>query len=84
MTMRLWLGTGMMTAAFISCGVGAQTAPVEYEYGMKLDIAKVISLTEPDQQICEVVKAQMTYLDSSGQQRELIYRKLASVCSYYD
>ncbi|MNV97354.1 hypothetical protein D3C71_1924610 [compost metagenome] len=51
---------------------------------MKLDIAKVISLTEPDQWGCEVVMAQMTYLDSSGQQRELIYRKLANACSYRD
>ncbi|MNO08145.1 hypothetical protein D3C81_2306560 [compost metagenome] len=57
---------------------------MEYEYGMKLDIAKVISLTEPDQWTCEVVMAQMTYLDSSGQQRELIYRKLANACSYRD
>ncbi len=84
MNIRLWLGTGAMAGAFISCGVGAQTAPVEYEYGMNLDIAKVVALTEPDQQVCEVVMAQMTYIDSSGQQRELLYRKLADVCSYRD
>lgn len=82
MNIRLWLGTGVMALACVTTGVQAQGTPVEYEYGMKLDIAKVIALTEPDQQICEVVKAQMTYLDSSGQQHELQYLKLADACSY--
>ncbi|MFD2641629.1 DUF2790 domain-containing protein [Pseudomonas japonica] len=61
----------------------AQTpTPVDYRYGMPLDIAKVLDLREPagDQQ-CKVVQATMTYLDSHGQEHALRYLKLAEECS---
>ncbi|MHA6195633.1 DUF2790 domain-containing protein [Pseudomonas wadenswilerensis] len=61
----------------------AQTpAPVDYHYGMRLDIARVLDMREPatDYQ-CKVVVATMTYLDSQGQEHALNYRKLSTECS---
>lgn len=56
--------------------------PVDYRYGMPLDIAKVLDMREPatDYQ-CKVVVATMTYLDSRGQEHALNYRKLSTECS---
>lgn len=83
MTIRLWLSATVMTLASLSSNLQAQTTAVDYEYGMQLDIAKVISLSEADNYAweCNVVKVQMIYLDSAGQQHVLNYLKLPEVCS---
>ncbi|PNB75226.1 DUF2790 domain-containing protein [Pseudomonas sp. GW456-E7] len=49
-------------------------APVvkDYEYGMKLDVVKVVSVVRP-QAACAVVPAAMTYEDSKGQLNTLKY-----------
>jgi len=59
----------------------ASKAPVEiYTYATKLDIKKVITLTDiPDQ--CGSVPAQMTYEDSHGQQHVLQYLVMGTGCS---
>ncbi|MBT9303587.1 DUF2790 domain-containing protein [Pseudomonas sp. TAE6080] len=44
-----------------------------YEYGMKLDIAKVVSVTPPIR-ACKVVPSRMTYEDSSGTIKTLEYQ----------
>ncbi|WP_053144475.1 DUF2790 domain-containing protein [Pseudomonas sp. P97.38] len=51
-----------------------KAAPVvkEYEYGMALDVVKVVSVVRP-QTACEVVPAAMTYEDSSGQLNTIRY-----------
>lgn len=56
---------------------------VQYVYGMRLDIAKVVEITEPYELYgtCRVVPARMTYEDSSGQQQTLEYLRMSSVCS---
>lgn len=70
----------------VACSAVALAAdpPVEeYVYGMRLDIDKVVAITEPDELYapCRVVSAQMTYEDSAGQLRTLEYLRLSSVCS---
>ncbi|MCK3863831.1 DUF2790 domain-containing protein [Pseudomonas sp. B329] len=55
--------------------------PPNYAYGMPLDIARIVSLEEPDSRTCKVVEAKMTYLNSLGQLKTLTYRKHADVCS---
>jgi hypothetical protein len=61
--------------------VAASKAPVEiYTYGMKLDIKKVITVTDiPDQ--CGPVPAKMTYEDSHGQQHVMQYQVMGNGCS---
>ncbi|MDQ3201516.1 MAG: DUF2790 domain-containing protein [Pseudomonadota bacterium] len=51
-----------------------------YRYGMPLQVAKVISLTEPSTVECEVVSAHMKYIDSAGRPAEITYRKLSEAC----
>ncbi|MFJ3368405.1 DUF2790 domain-containing protein [Pseudomonas sp. NPDC086251] len=55
--------------------------PVEnYAYGTKLDIKKVIAVSDiPDQ--CGPVPAQMTYEDSNGQRHILQYQVMGTGCS---
>jgi len=52
-----------------------------YHYGMPLDIDKVLTMSEPDTRLCDVVQASMVYLDSAGRQHTLQYLKLAQACS---
>jgi hypothetical protein len=57
-----------------------QIAVEQYHYGMRLDIAKVISSTSiPD--VCNVVPAHMTYEDSNGQRHVLQYQVMGNGCS---
>lgn len=69
-------------ALLLTGAVQAQDVVPEYHYGMHLDVKKVLQLTEPQAQGCEVVKATMTYLDSAGRQQALLYRKLSEACRY--
>lgn len=77
MKLRLLLSIGLLFAA----AAQAQDAPMDYHYGMSVDVAKVLNMTEPVIEECQVIKAVMTYLDSSGQEHTLRYLKLAEVCS---
>lgn len=51
-----------------------KSAPVskEYEYGMTVDVVKVISVVRPAK-VCAVVPAAMTYEDSKGQLNTIRY-----------
>jgi Protein of unknown function (DUF2790). len=49
---------------------------------MPLQVAKVISLTEPQTQDCQVVTANMKYIDTSGEPAQITYQKLSDACSY--
>lgn len=55
--------------------------PVEiYTYGTKLDINKVLTITDiPDE--CGPVPVQMTYEDSHGQQHVMQYQVMGTGCS---
>ncbi|WP_170948649.1 DUF2790 domain-containing protein [Pseudomonas sp. Irchel 3A7] len=51
-----------------------------YTYGSKLDINKVITLSDVPNE-CGPVPAQMTYEDSQGQRHVLQYQVMGSGCS---
>lgn len=51
-----------------------------YAYGMHLDIAKIINMTEPAE-VCGPVPVQMTYLDSKGETHTLEYIVIGRGCS---
>ena len=53
---------------------------VPYKYGMPLQVAKVIALTEPATLECKVITAAMKYLDNNGRPEEISYRKLSDAC----
>lgn len=54
--------------------------PVPYKYGMPLQVAKVIALTEPPTLECKVITADMKYIDNNGRPEEISYRKLSDAC----
>lgn len=55
--------------------------PVEqYSYGMRLDIAKVISQSDVSN-VCAAVPARMTYDDSQGKRHILAYEVMGNGCS---
>jgi len=74
MNLRILLSLALLLA-------GTAQAQAVYHYGMALDIARVVQLDEPPSEVCDVVQAHMTYVDSAGQQHTLQYLKLAKVCS---
>ncbi|MFT0520144.1 DUF2790 domain-containing protein [Pseudomonas faucium] len=77
-----------LTTLLASFGALADTAgnqPVAssdtYEYGMPLDVAKVISITPASNAAdCQVGTAHMVYVDHQGQTREVDYRQMGN-CS---
>ncbi|HWD32362.1 DUF2790 domain-containing protein [Pseudomonas caricapapayae] len=77
MYLRTLLGLGLLLTATVQA---AESVAV-YHYGMPLDISKVLTMSEPDTRLCDVVQASMVYLDSAGQQHTLQYLKLAQACS---
>ncbi|MCP8466449.1 DUF2790 domain-containing protein [Pseudomonas sp. ZM23] len=66
-------------AALMSCAAFADQAPV-YRYGMPLDVARVISIEQPNER-CEVSLATMTYADSQGQVHAVRYLRQTQMCS---
>jgi len=59
----------------------SQQASSNYEYGMPLDVAKVISITPASNAAdCQVGTAHMVYVDHQGQKREIDYREMGN-CS---
>lgn len=72
--------TGLTGIAQANDTTSSQAVP-SYHYGMPLNVAKVVSLTEPNTLDCKVVKADMKYIDTSGKPSEITYRKLSDACS---
>ncbi|MEE9098906.1 MULTISPECIES: DUF2790 domain-containing protein [Pseudomonas] len=66
-------------AVLLSVPAFAADAPV-YQYGMPLDVAKVLRIEQPNER-CEVSLATMTYLDSQGQVHTLRYLRQTERCS---
>ncbi|VVN72702.1 DUF2790 domain-containing protein [Pseudomonas fluorescens] len=66
--------------AGVSAQVQAQEAAATYEYGMKLDIAHVVSIS-PIANVCGVVPVEMTYQDSKGVTHILDYSVFGTGCS---
>ncbi len=78
---------GLLAVMFNVGGLAVYAAngPISepYRYGMNLDIKQVLSFHEEPSVSCQVVKARMDYLDSSGQLRSLEYQKLSETCGNY-
>lgn len=75
--------TSLLLAILASGSVFAakSTDAVSYDYGMPLDVARVISIDEPSSFTCETVQAKMTYVDSNGEEKSVTYLKASSACA---
>jgi hypothetical protein len=67
--------------ALADAGTNQPVASSNYEYGMPLDVAKVISITPASNAAdCQVGTAHMVYVDHQGHTREINYREMGN-CS---
>ncbi|NWA25076.1 DUF2790 domain-containing protein [Pseudomonas gingeri] len=85
MNLRTLLMTGTLAlSAFAGMAQADTTAakPVPYQYGMHLDIAKVVSMNEQPSRQCKVVKADMKYIDSAGRPEDMTYSKMSDSCEF--
>ena len=58
------------------------TKPVSYHYGMPMNIAKVLAMNEPATNECKVIKADIKFVNTSGNVQDVSYRKLSDACSF--
>jgi hypothetical protein len=54
---------------------------VHYEYGMNLDVQKVVSVTQANNS-CDVAPSRMTYEDSAGKLNTLEYIVMGTKCQH--
>jgi hypothetical protein len=82
----LLLATALACTAFAGLAQAADTSAtskaVPYQYGMPLNVNKVISMTEPQTQNCKVITADMKYIDNAGKPEEITYRKMSDACNF--
>jgi hypothetical protein len=82
MNRALSISTTLLLAALASGAFAAESdAAVPYSYGMPLDVARVISIDEPNSLTCETIQAKMTYVDSQGEEKSVTYLKESSACA---
>lgn len=80
------LTTALACTAFAGLAQANDTSStskaVPYQYGMPLNVAKVVSMTEPSTMQCKVITADMKYIDNAGKPEEISYRKLSDACNF--
>jgi hypothetical protein len=60
----------------------AATKPVPYQYGMPLNIDKVIAMHETDTNECKVINADIKFVDKAGKVQDVGYRKMSEACDF--
>jgi len=68
-------------AVLLSCSVLAENSSGTYEYGVALDVVRVLSVTTQKTALCKPVDHLMKYIDSAGKTKTLKYRALSDACS---
>lgn len=56
--------------------------PVPYQYGMPMNIAKVISMNEAQPNDCKVINADIKFVDKAGKVEDVSYRKMSEACDF--
>ena len=88
MKLRTLLFTGTLALAALSGVAQADTAqqtdakPVPYQYGMPLNIEKVIAMHETDTNVCKVINADIKFVDKAGKIEDVGYRKMSEACDF--
>jgi hypothetical protein len=73
----------LMTATALSASpllANEQAAVPSYQYGMRLHVAKVIRIEEPDPPTCKIVRAKMTFVNTQGATEQIGFLKQAQAC----
>jgi hypothetical protein len=68
-------------ALLLSGNALAESPVTTYKYGLKLDIAKVLSISKPKTHTCKPVDHLMKYVDSTGKIQTLKFKALSDACS---
>lgn len=68
-------------ALLLSGNALAESPVTTYKYGLKLDIAKVLSISKPKTHTCKPVDHLMKYVDSTGKIQTLKFKALSNACS---
>ncbi|MGE1173145.1 DUF2790 domain-containing protein [Pseudomonas sp. BW7P1] len=79
------LTTALACTAFVGLAQANDTTTtkaVPYAYGMPLNVAKVVSMTEQPTKACKVIDADMKYIDTNGKPEEITYRKVSDACDF--
>ncbi|AIN58200.1 DUF2790 domain-containing protein [Pseudomonas soli] len=71
------LGLGAITAQASSTSLN-EASVMQYRYGDKLDVKKVLSVKDDRSNTCGVVNTRMDYLDSQGKPQSVEYRSYAT------
>jgi hypothetical protein len=58
------------------------TKPVPYQYGMPLNIDKVIAMHETDTNVCKVINADIKFVNKAGKIEDVGYRKMSEACDF--
>ena len=69
-------------AGAVQADTDTTTQAAPYHYGMPLHVAKVVSMTEPSTMECKVITANMKFIDTAGELKEISYLKLSDACVY--
>nr|WP_314570027.1 DUF2790 domain-containing protein [uncultured Pseudomonas sp.] len=60
----------------------AAAKPVPYQYGMPMNIDKVLAMNETPTDECKVIKADIKFLDKAGKVEDVSYRKMSEACQF--
>ncbi|BCJ07398.1 MULTISPECIES: DUF2790 domain-containing protein [Pseudomonas] len=71
------LGLGALTAQASSSSLN-DASVMQYRYGDRLDVKKVLSVKDEPGTTCGPVKTRMDYLDSQGKPQSVEYRSYAT------
>ncbi|WP_455827541.1 DUF2790 domain-containing protein [Pseudomonas graminis] len=87
MKLRTFMLTGALALAAVSGLAQADTQqtavkPVPYQYGMPMNIAKVLAMNETPTNDCKVIKADIRFLDKAGKVQDVSYRKMSEACDF--
>jgi len=84
MKLRTLLFTATLALAAVSGMAQAATAakPVQYQYGMPLNVDKVIAMHEEDTDVCKVINADIKFVDKAGKIEDVGYRKMSEACDF--
>lgn len=61
---------------------GATVKAVPYQYGMPMNIDKVLAMNETPTDECKVIKADIKFLDKAGKVEDVSYRKMSEACDF--
>ncbi|RCL25219.1 DUF2790 domain-containing protein [Pseudomonas sp. AFG_SD02_1510_Pfu_092] len=85
MNFKTFASASLLTVlSFGAIAAQAATLPMDdsgvmqYRYGDRLDVKKVLTIEDDQSNACGLVNTRMDYLDSSGQQQSVQYRTYAT------